>query len=78
MRFIAVKRGLHPMLKYRRFSKQKNFYTDGSIKIKKIPKCTELSYLGKSRFLFFKKNFIFVKKNKIKNLKIEYVPVKNL
>ena len=41
------KRGLHPMLKYRRFSKQKNLLTDDSRKITKIPKCTELSYLGK-------------------------------
>ena len=55
------------MLKYRRFSKQKNLLTDGSRKIKKIPKCTELSYLGKYRFLFLKKYFIFFKKNKIKN-----------
>ena len=55
---IIFKRGLHPMLKYRRFSKQKNVLTDGSRKIKKIPKCTELSYLGKYRFLFLKKYFI--------------------
>ena len=55
------------MLKYRRFSKQKNLLTDGSRKIKKIPKCTELSYLGKYFFLFLKKYFIFFLKNKIKN-----------
>ena len=56
------------MLKYRRFSKQKNLLTDGSRKIKKIPKCTELSYLGKYVFLFLKKIFhFFKKKNKIKN-----------
>ena len=61
----SIKRGLHPMLKYRRFSKQKNLLTDGSRKIKKKPKCTELSYLGKYRFLFLKKYFIF-KKKKIK------------
>ena len=66
-RVKLVKRGLHPMLKYRRFSKQKNSLTDDSRKIKKIPKCTELSYLGKCSFLFLKKKFIFFKKNKIKN-----------
>ena len=54
-----LKRGLQPMLKYRRFSKQKNLLTDGSRKIKKIPKCTELSYLGKYFFLFLKKIFHF-------------------
>ena len=63
-----IKRGLHPMLKYRRFfSNEKNLLTDGSRKIKKIPKCRELSYLGKCSFLFLKKNFIFKKQNKIKN-----------
>ena len=66
------------MLKYRRFSKQKNLVTDDSRKIKKIPKCTELSYLGKYFFLFLKKYFIFLKKNIIKNLKIEYLSEKNL
>ena len=54
------------MLKYRRFSKQKNLLTDGSRKIKEIPKCTELSYLGKLVSLFLKKIFIFKKKNKMK------------
>ena len=43
------------MLMYRRFSKQKNLLTDGSRKIKKIPTCRELSYLGAVRFLFLKK-----------------------
>ena len=56
---IDFKRGLHPMLKYRRFSKQKKLLMDGSRKIKKIPKFTELSYLGKYVFLFLKKDFIF-------------------
>ena len=50
------------MLKYRRFSKQKNLLTDGSRKIKKMPKFRELSYLGTVGFLFIKKNFIFKKK----------------
>ena len=52
------------MLKYRRFSRQKNLLTDGSRTIKKIPKCTELSYLGKYSSLFLKKNFILKKKKK--------------
>ena len=44
---------------YRRISSQNNLLTDGSRKIKKIPKCRELSYLGKYFFLFLKTNFIF-------------------
>ena len=50
------------MLKYRRFSKQKNLLTGGSRKIKKIPKCTELSYIGKYLILFLKKISFFKKK----------------
>ena len=34
------------MLKYRRFYNTNNLLTDGSRKIKKIPKCTELETLG--------------------------------
>ena len=56
---FQIKRGLHPMLKYRRFSSEKNLLTDGSRKIKNIPKCRELSYLGKYFFLFLKKKFHF-------------------
>ena len=66
------------MLKYRRFSSEKNLLTDGSRKIKKISKCRELSYLGNLLFLFLKKNFIFFLKNKIKNGKIEYLSEINL
>ena len=57
-----LKRGLHPMLKYRRFSNEKNLLSDGSRKIKKIPKCRELSYLGNLLFIFLKKKFHFLKK----------------
>ena len=39
---------------------------DGSRKIKKIPKCRELSYLGNLLFPFSKKKFHLKKKNKVK------------
>ena len=56
---MSFKRGFQPMLMYRRFSSIDNLRTDGSRKIKKILKRTELLYLGPDCFLFPKKNFIF-------------------
>ena len=42
---------------------------DGGRKIKKIPKCRELSYLGTVRFLFLKKISFLKKKIKWKSEK---------
>ena len=54
----TLKRGLQPMLKYRRFSKQKNLLTDGSRKIKNT-KMYRIIISRKVLFPFSKKIFHF-------------------